>query len=177
METRFINYKFALSLLAAVLTMSLLASPTRAQSTTGDLVGVVSSPDGVIPGATITVTDNATGRIRTATASSDGSFAIRQLSFGLYTVKVTAPGFKALTAADVKIDVGREYSLNPTLEVGAIEGTVTVTAGTDIVNSSNSELSNTVSARQVKELPINGRNPLALLNLQAGVNVTSNSIN
>jgi Carboxypeptidase regulatory-like domain len=177
METRFANFKFVFSLLVAMLTMSLLASPTSAQSTTGDLVGVVSSPDGVIPGATITATDNATGRSRTVTASSDGSFAIRQLTFGLYTVKVTAAGFKTLTAADVKIDVGREYSLNPTLEVGALEATVTVTAGADIVNSSNSELSSTVSARQVLELPINGRNPLNLLNLQAGVNVTSNSIN
>lgn len=177
METRFINFKFALLLLTAMLTVSLLVYPTLAQSTTGDLVGVVSGPDGVIQGATITVTDNATGRSKTVTASSDGAFAIRQLTFGLYTVKITAPGFKVLTTTDVKIDVGREYSLNPTLEVGAIEASVTVTAGADIINSSNSELSSTVSPRQVLELPINGRNPLALLNLQAGVNPTSSSIN
>lgn len=177
METRFINFKFVVLLLAAMLTVSLLAPSTRAQSTTGDIVGVVSGPDGVIPAATITVTDNATGKSRTATASSDGAFAMRQLTFGLYTVKVTGPGFKALTVTEVKIDVGREYSLNPTLEVGAVEASVTVTAGADIINSSNSELSSTVSPRQVLELPINGRNPLALLNLQAGVNPTSNSIN
>src|SRR5690606_19433124 len=53
----------------------------------------------------------------------------------------------------------------------------TVTAGADLTNASNAELANTVSPRQVLELPINGRNPLALLNLQAGVNATSNSIN
>ena len=63
------------------------------------------------------------------------------------------------------------------MEVGDVEATVTVRTGAEIVNASNAELSATVSPRQVLDLPINGRNPLSLLNLQAGVNATSSSIN
>jgi len=109
-------------------------------------------------------------------ASSDGSFVVPQLDFGSYTITVTAPGFKTSTVNDLKIDTGREFTLNPMLEVGGIDEVVTVQAGTDIVNASNAELSNTVGERQVIDLPINGRNPLALISLQAGANATSQSV-
>jgi hypothetical protein len=145
--------------------------------TTGRLTGTVSGPDGVIPGAAIVVKDNQTGREVTVQASGDGSFTVPQLDFGTYTVTITAQGFKTFTTTDLKIDIGREYTLNPTLEVGGIEEVVTVQAGADIVNASNAELSNTVSPRQVVDLPINGRNPLALVSLQPGANATSQGIN
>lgn len=160
----------------ATLTLFVFAAATLAQGTAGRLTGVVSGPDGVIPNATVTITDNATNRELTVTASGDGSFNT-PLEFGTYTVSVTAPGFSTFTATELKIDANREYSLNPTLTVGGVTDTVTVVAGADVVNSSNAELSNTVSPRQVRELPINGRNPLALLNLIAGSNPTSGSIN
>jgi hypothetical protein len=102
---------------------------------------------------------------------------VPQLDFGTYTVTITATGFKTFSTTDLKIDAGREYTLNPTLEVGGVEEVVTVQAGADIVNSADAALSNTVSPRQVIDLPINGRNPLALVSLQPGANATSNSIN
>src|SRR5688572_16688237 len=139
-----------------------------AQSNTGRLVGIVSDASGVVPGANIIVTDNKTGKERTVTASDDGSFTAPQLEPGAYTVTVTAPGHKTFTASDVKIDVGRDYTLNPVLEAGNITENVTVIAGTDVINSANAELSNTVSPRQIQELPLNGRNPLNLITLQAG---------
>ncbi|HEY8562223.1 MAG TPA: TonB-dependent receptor [Pyrinomonadaceae bacterium] len=161
----------------AMFMLCLLAAAAIAQSTNGRLVGTISGPDGLIPGATVTVTDNQTGRELTAQSGDDGQFRFDQLPFGTYTVRVTAAGFKTFVATDVKIDANRDYDLKPVLEVGAVEAQVTVQAGTDIVNSTNAELSSTVSPRQVLELPINGRNPLSLLNLQAGVNATSSSIN
>jgi hypothetical protein len=164
-----------LFLLLAV--MSMLVSAAIAQSTTGRLIGTVSGTDGLLPGATVVVTDNQTGRELTTQTDSQGSFRFEQLSFGLYTVRISQAGFKAFVANDVKIDANRDYTLNSTLEIGAVEETVTVQAGADVLNASNAELSTTVSPRQVLELPINGRNPLSLLNLQAGVNATSNSIN
>jgi len=145
------------------------------QANTGRMVGTVSDASGVIPGATVAVKDNKTGKERTATTSGDGSYAVAQLDPGTYTVTITAQGHKSFTANDAKIDVGRDYSLNPTLEVGNISESITVTAGADVVNSSNPELSNTVSPRQIEELPLNGRNPLGLILLQAGT--ASNSAN
>ncbi len=164
-------------IIATIFICCLTAVIISAQSTTGRLVGTVAGPDGLIPGATVTVTDNQTGREITQVSSDDGGFSFEQLSFGTYTVKVMAQGFKTFIATDVKIDANRDYTLKPILEVGSVEATVTVQAGADIVNSSNAELSNTVSPRQVLELPIDGRNPLSLINLQAGANPTSDSIN
>jgi hypothetical protein len=153
----------------------LCVTPTLAQSNTGRLVGTVSDASGVIPGATVVVKDNKTLREKTVTTSDDGSFSIAQLDPGSYTVTVSASGHKSFTANDAKIDVGMDYSLNPVLEAGNISETITVTAGADIINSANAELSNTVSPRQIQELPLNGRNPLGLIQLQAGV--ASNSAN
>ncbi|HLA11738.1 MAG TPA: carboxypeptidase-like regulatory domain-containing protein [Pyrinomonadaceae bacterium] len=159
------------------LLVSLFAVPVFSQSNTGRLVGTVSDASGVIPGAMVVVRDDKTDKERTTTSSGDGTFSVPQLDVGTYTVTITAAGHKAFTVSGVKIDIGKDYSLNPVMEVGEISESVTVIAGTDIVNSTNAELSNTVSPRQVLELPLNGRNPLALLNTIAGANATSVSIN
>lgn len=165
--------RFVFTLLA----LCLFATTALAQtSNTGNLIGTVSGPDGVIPGATVTITDTQTQKERTVVTNGEGGFTVTQLDFGTYAVKVTASGFKTFVT-EVKIDAGREVSLKPVLEVGSIQETVTVTAGAEVVNSTNAALSNTISQKDVKELPINGRNPLALLNLLAGVNATSSSIN
>lgn len=147
------------------------------QATSGKLIGTVSDASGsTVAGATVTITDNQTGRERTITSDSDGGYTM-PLEFGVYTVKVTAAGFKTFTANQVKIDAGHEYSLSAVLEVGAVTEEVTVTAGVGDINATNGEISTTVDPAQIKELPLNGRNPLSLLNLQAGVNTTSGSIN
>jgi hypothetical protein len=163
--------------LPAILMTCLLAFVAVAQETTGKIVGTVSAPDGVIAGATVVIRDNQTGKERTVVASDNGTFEASQLDFGTYTVRITASGYKAFVANEVKIDAGREYSLNVQLEVGQITEEVTVTAGADQINASNAELSTTISTQQIRELPLNGRNPLSLLNLQAGVNPTTSSIN
>src|SRR4030095_16747754 len=142
-----------------LLLVCLSAVPVFSQSTTGRLVGTVSDASGVIPGATVVVKDDQTEKERTTTTSGDGSFNLPQLDVGTYTVTITAPGHKVFTVSGVKIDIGKDYSLDPTLELGEISENVTIIAGEDIVNSTNAELSNTVSPRQVLELPLNGRNP------------------
>ncbi|HEX8851934.1 MAG TPA: carboxypeptidase regulatory-like domain-containing protein, partial [Pyrinomonadaceae bacterium] len=152
----------------AFLTLCLLAVSAFAQTTTGRLVGTVSGPDGVLPGATIVVKDNQTGKEQTLTAQEDGTFTFPQLEVGTYTVTITQQGFKTYIATDLKIDVGREYSLNPTLEVGGVTESVTVTAGADIINATSPQLTTTVSPQQIRELPLVARNPLNLINLQAG---------
>src|SRR6185295_5940381 len=130
---------------------------------------------GVIQGATVTVKDNQSGKEVTAVSNESGGFTVAQLDVGTYTVKISAAGHKLFTATAVKIDVGREYTLNATLEAGNISESVTVVAGADIINSVDAQLSNSVSQRQILELPLNGRNPLTLVQLQAGT--SSNSSN
>lgn len=140
-----------------------------AQLATSSLIGTVSGPDGVLPGASVTVKDNKTGKEIVVKADDSGGFKVSNLEIGFYTVTVTSQGFKTFTANDVKLEVGKDYNLTPQLEVGGVNETVTVTAGADIVNSTDAKLNGTVSNRQLTELPLLSRNPLNFVVLQAGV--------
>lgn len=156
---------FIAGLLLVSLTTLMLA-----QSSNGRLIGTVSSGDGVLPGAEVEIRDNATGKIVNVITSGEGTFSVPAIDVGTYTVTVKAAGFKVSTVENVKIDIGREYSLDVKLEIGSVQETVTVTGGSDIVNSSSAEISTTVTKKEILELPLNGRNPLALVGLQAGNN-------
>ncbi|NJM53225.1 MAG: carboxypeptidase regulatory-like domain-containing protein [Blastocatellia bacterium] len=155
------------------LTILLSAFLTFAQTTTGRLLGTVNGPDGVLPNATITAKDTTTAKEFTVSSKDDGSFLFPQLEFGTYSVTISANGFKTYIANEVKIDVGREYSLSPTLEIGSIQESVTVTAGADVVTATTSQISNTISPQQILALPLLERNPLNLITLQAGTSSNS----
>lgn len=144
-----------------------------AQGTTGRLSGTISGPDGALPGATVTATDTTTGKELTVTTNEEGYYSFPQLEFGTYTIRVTATGFKTLVANEQKIDVGREATLSPVLEIGDVSAEVVVTAGADIVTSTTAQVSNTVSPQQILSLPLITRNPLSLTNLQAGVSANT----
>lgn len=154
---------------STMLLLSLFALTAIAQTTAGRLTGTVSGPDGLLPNATIVARDTKTGKELTVTTKGDGAFLFPQLEFGTYTVTITSAGFKTYVANDVKIDVGRDYTLNPTMELGALTENVTVTAGADVVTSTTAQVSNTVSPQQILSLPLVTRNPLTLTALQAGV--------
>lgn len=160
--------KGILRLLVASVLLFVFQLTAVTQTTTGRLIGSVSAPDGgVLAGASVALTDSKTGRELTASTNSEGNFSFPLLDFGTYAVKVTSSGFKTLTT-QVKIEVGQEYSLPLTLEVGNVSEVVNVTGGSDVINSSNAELSSTLSNRQITELPLATRNPLALILTQPG---------
>jgi hypothetical protein len=154
--------------LLTILTVLIGVIMASAQTPTGRLIGAVSSVDGLIPNATVTATFAATGKTQTVVTDQEGAFQFPQLEPGLYTVTVNATGFKNYVANEVKIDVGRDYNLTPTLEVGNIQETVTVTAGADVITSTTAQVSNTVSPQQILSLPLVTRDPLNLTTLQAG---------
>lgn len=161
-------YRKAIRLLMLTISVCALSLAAIAQTTTGRLVGSVSAPDGgALAGATVMVTDTKTGREITVTTNSEGNFTFPLLDYGTYAVKVTSSGFKT-TTTEVKIEVGQEYSLPVRLEVGNVSETVNVTGGADIINSTNAELNSTLSNRQITELPLATRNPLALVLTQPG---------
>ncbi|MBK6750711.1 MAG: carboxypeptidase regulatory-like domain-containing protein [Acidobacteria bacterium] len=140
------------------------------QTATGGISGTITSPDGgVIQGATVEAKFNQTGKSYSAVTGSDGAFNFNQLEPGMYTVTVTSSGFKVSSSTDVKVDIGREYTFNRTLEVGAVTETVTVTAGADVITSNSAQVTSVVSPQQILSLPLLARNPLNLTTLQAGV--------
>ncbi len=148
--------------------ISSFAFTIAAQTPTGRLIGTVSGPDGVLPGATVTVKFNQTGRTQTVTTGSEGDFTVPSLEPGLYTVNITAQGFKAFVANELKIDIGRDYNLTPTLEIGNVQEVVEVTAGADVITSNSAQVTNVVSPQQILSLPLITRDPLNLTTLQAG---------
>jgi hypothetical protein len=143
------------------------------QLTTSSLIGTVSSPDGVLPGAAVTVRDNKTNKEVAVKTAEDGGFKVPNLEIGSYTVTVSATGFKTFSAENVLLEVGKDYTLNVQLEVGGVNETVTVTAGADIINSSDAQLNGTVSNLQIESLPLLGRNPLNFVPLQVWRSIKS----
>jgi len=133
----------------AMLALCLFAAGALAQSNVGNLVGTVSDASGVIQNATVVIKDSKTGKERTVQSSDNGGFTVPALDVGTYTVTVTAAGHKTYTATEVKIDVGKDYSLPITLEAGNISESVTVVAGVDILNTTNAEIQSTIGPRQL----------------------------
>jgi len=157
-------------LLLALLTVSSAAWPASAQTTLGRIVGVARDTSGaVLPGATVTLESRATGEQIATTTQADGGFVFPQVRPGYYSVHLELEGFKQVTYNDVKVDPGQEYSLAAALDVGGLNEAVEVTAGVDLVHTTTPEVTNTVRQEQILELPLNARNPIELIRLQAGV--------
>src|ERR1051325_7924178 len=127
----------------------------HAEVTTGIVRGVVTDPQGaVVPGATVTLTKKSTNIPTTATSGSSGQFEFTNLLPGDdYELKVEAPNFKTLTVGDVHVGIGQINDLPAQLQVGAVGETVNVTAGgTEMVDTTTTNLSKSFSERQVVDL-------------------------
>ena len=189
------NHGLAKNFPALLATLFLLAAcvlfgavTASAQETTGSLRGTVTDVNGgVIAGATVTVTNDATGAQQTKQTTGDGTFEFTKLSPGNYTVTIESSGFKRSLNKEVSVKLGIVNPLDVKLEAGAVSETVTVTAGTEeIVQRDQSQISHTVETRKIEDLPSNaagsGLDTLALLapgvipNNSGGVNTNGTGI-
>ena len=116
--------------LATGLLVLLCVAPVLAQTaTTGLVLGKVTDPSGaLVVGAEVTLTDTATTRARTQRTNDAGQFTFASVMPGLYTLKVTATGFRAAELKAITVEVNRSFTADITLEVGEIANTVEVTA-------------------------------------------------
>jgi hypothetical protein len=169
-------------LLVTVAVVVLWAAAAFAQVSFGRLAGTVLDNSGaVLPGVTVTLTNEERGQTQTTITAETGAFVFPQVQPGLYTVTMTLNGFRTAEFSQVEIHVGVERSLTARLEVGQVAETVTVRAGDTVVQTTTPEVTQTVVERQIKDLPLDGRNPIELIRLQAGVpgilNRTTTAIN
>ena len=160
----------------------LWSAAASAQVSFGRLAGTVFDNTGaVLPGVTVTLNNVERGQTQTTTTSETGAFVFPQVQPGVYTVTMALSGFRTAEFSQVEIHVGVERSLTARLEVGQVAETVTVTAGDTLVRTTTPEVTQTVVERQIKDLPLDGRNPIELIRLQAGVpgipNRTETAIN
>ena len=162
------------SILAAVL-MLLALHPTLAgaQATvaTGSIQGTILDPQGgAVAGAKVTFTNKSTGQVLPTTTNSTGAFNVAALIPGDYTVRVEAKGFKTAETT-VRVELSIISTTNLTLEVGSESTVVNVEASAIAVNTQQATVQDVITATQIEELPVNGRNFLDLASLEPGVQV------
>lgn len=156
--------------------------PLWSQVATGRLSGTVLDPsEAPIPGAGVVVRSEATAATLAIETNPAGAFVAAALSPGLYTVEISADGFRSHKVEHQKVDVGRETSLPPIeLQLGIATEVVVVDGGVTQVQTTNAQVSSVVTTEQISELPLIGRDPLSFVRLQAGVaqnGLTATTIN
>lgn len=147
-----------------------------AQSNLSTVTGVITDPSAaVIVGATLQARNLETGIVLSATTNDSGVFLLNALTPGRYAIEAQAPGFKSSVRPDVKLDVSQRLRVDFTLSPGDVQERVEVTGTTTLLQQESAEISDTITATEVRNIPLNGRNPFSLLALSAGVVSNSNS--
>jgi hypothetical protein len=147
----------------------LAAQLAFAQAGTAGLSGTVKDAQGaVVPGATVTATNQSLGTARTTTSNAEGAYSIPGLQPGEYTVKVELTGFRTFVHEKVELRVDTVTTVDAALTLGSLSETVTVSEATPIVNTTDASVGNTMSHETIERLPVEGRNVVHLLSLQPG---------
>ena len=127
---------------------------------TVQISGVVQDASGaVVPGVSITATQTATGLARRVTTDADGNYVMAQLPIGPYELTAEKLGFKTYVQKGIVIQVGENPTINVTLEIGAVEQSVEVTANAAMVETQETSQSTVIDQARITELPLNGRQP------------------
>ncbi|MDQ3743209.1 MAG: TonB-dependent receptor [Acidobacteriota bacterium] len=159
--------------LVATLTLLMLAlsANVSAQTSKGFVVGNVTDPNGAaVTGATVRITNAATGTARQTVTQGDGGYRLDAVDPGTYKVEVSSTGFKTWTKADVTVAAAETVSVSAQLEVGAASEVVTVTSATPVeLQTADGTRAGTLDARQITDLPVVGLNPVNLVFTEPGV--------
>src|SRR5258708_496116 len=143
----------------------------QSQATTGNIEGRVVDPNGaVVPGVSITATNQDTGFAKTVTSDSEGNYIFVLLPPGSYKVEVAAAkGFAAATYNNVGVTVGAKTPLEISLKTGGSVNIVDVNAEGSAVETTRTSIATTVGEKAISNLPVNGRNFLDFATLTPGV--------
>jgi hypothetical protein len=151
-----------------------VATLSIAQSTDATISGLIVDPSGrAIPDADIEILNDATGVHYTNRANGAGIYTVSILPPGQYRVQVSKVGFKTLIKPDIILNVQSAVALNFTLPVGATSESITVEAGSSLINTSNASVSTVVDREFVANIPLNGRSFQDLILLTPGVTTNS----
>jgi outer membrane receptor protein involved in Fe transport len=136
----------------------------------GSIAGKVSDAGGLpLPGATVTVTQAATGFTREAVSAETGAYSIPNLEPGTYVVTVDMPGFASIKQTDLLLTAGLNITLDLTLQVAGVREEVTVTGQSPLVEKTSNQIGGSLSRREIEDVPSNFRNFSALTQLIPGI--------
>ena len=167
-------------ILAFLLLASCFVASASGQGTTSRVTGTVVDEKGsVVPGALVTLTNDATQTSLTTQTGESGSYVFDQIQVGKYTVSVEKQGFKKAISVGNTANINQTATVDFTLEVGGLAETVQILSSAEAVQTSSSgNFGNTVEQRTLLTLPIvgnRGRNPLEFINFQPGVVTGANT--
>ena len=160
--------------LLTLLLSSTFVFPVVAQETRGTIQGTVRDGEGVVPGASVTITSLDTRTSQTLQTNGSGYFEAPLLQPGNYEVTVAMQGFKTLSQTGLVLAVGQQLGLSLRIEVGAIAETVTVVADTPLLDTSSVSSGQNFDSRMVEGLPMFSNMPIMLTRFASGVNPSTN---
>lgn len=164
-----------LCLFCLILCISLV---TFGQAGRGGISGTVTDPSGAaVPGAEVVLLDTATGVIRHTTTNSAGLYSFVSLNPGVYQLAANQTGFAKTVKDKITVDVDQVTEVDLSLQVGTATETVTVSAGAELVEPSNSTVGSLITSATIDRVPLISRNIFDLIQLSAGVNAVNGSPN
>ncbi|MCM3905650.1 MAG: carboxypeptidase-like regulatory domain-containing protein, partial [Pyrinomonadaceae bacterium] len=177
-QSRLARERVFLPAILLVLAIGLHAGVDAQSNTGGNISGTVRDPRGaVVPKAEVLILEERTGFSRTVVANDEGFYSAPSLPFGRYSVSAAPQGFKKTVSTGLELHVNENLVVNLTLEIGPVTETVTVPNETTQVETRSGEVSSLISAKQVTELPLNGRNYAQFVLMVPGVSPTNNDFN
>ncbi len=160
----------SLTKFCSIVFLAMVLAATAAWAQDGSITGSVRDATGAaVPHATVTITNNQQGFVRTASTNDSGEYLISGLPAGTYNINVKAEGFQQYAVKDLVLRVAEKARADASLNVGQVNSEVTV-AGTDVaqVQTETAELSGTITNKQIDQLVLNGRNFTQLITLVPG---------
>ena len=161
-------------LLAATL-VCVTATSLFAQSSQGALRGVVKDPQGVIPGATVTLINEGTNTTRETISNGVGEYSFPAVDPAVYSIKAAVQGYKTFERKGVRIGTQQQVAMDLSLELGAIEETITVTADAPLIETSNASTGDVLDTKTLESIPTPGRSVFLMANLQPTVQTSGNA--
>lgn len=162
--------KCVLLVAACLLVGAGTARVAAAQETAATLAGVIADPSGaVLPGATVTIKAVDTDAARVIVTDGAGRYQAAGLSSGVYEVTVELSGFQPTRRAGIRLSLGQTVTVNMSLLLGQQTEVVTVTGDPPLIDTTRSSVTALVDEKQIRELPLNGRDFTQLTLLQPGV--------
>lgn len=153
-----------------VFSLVLFTLTTAAQTNVASITGLVSDTSGAaVSGAAVTITNLETGITQQTKVNDAGVYLVLALNPGRYRVEIAAQGFRKKQFDNLQIETGQKARLDVTLEVGNVTENVEVQASTPLLQRETAELSETISSKEMRSLPLQNRAPYSLLTLSAGI--------
>jgi hypothetical protein len=166
------KFKIALFVTMIITAICLVFSPAaQAQNLYAAIHGTVTDASGaVVPNAAVTAVNTSTNIKTTASADNNGYYTVPQLQVGgPYTISIAATGFQTFTTTGLNLSVNDNRQIDAKLQVGSSSTTVQVSASALQVETADTQLKQVMTARQLSEIPLAGRDPQGLQKLQPGV--------